>query len=125
MSCATSAQSLTAFWTDLGDRMAKIPCWSPCRSSAAPRARTATAAPTTATPTSCSSSAGRCTAGKVYGQWPGLDQSQLYEGRDLALTTDFRHVLGEGVQRHLGNKDLATIFPGFENDPRRFLRLLG
>jgi uncharacterized protein (DUF1501 family) len=32
--------------------------------------------------------------GKVYGQWPGLDFSQLYEGRDLALTTDFRRVLG-------------------------------
>ncbi|MFI5090780.1 MAG: DUF1501 domain-containing protein [Terriglobales bacterium] len=63
--------------------------------------------------------------GRVYGQWPGLDQSQLNEGRDLALTTDFRRVLGEGVYRHLGNKDLATIFPGFENDPRRFLRLLG
>jgi uncharacterized protein (DUF1501 family) len=63
--------------------------------------------------------------GRVYGQWPGLDQSQLYEGRDLALTTDFRRVLGEGVYRHLGNKDLATIFPGFENDPRKFLRLLG
>ena len=62
--------------------------------------------------------------GRVYGPWPGLDQSQLYEGRDLALTTDFRRVLGEGVYRHLGNKDLATIFPGFENDPRRFLRLL-
>jgi uncharacterized protein (DUF1501 family) len=63
--------------------------------------------------------------GRVYGQWPGLEQSQLYEGRDLALTTDFRSVLGEGVYRHLGNKDLATVFPGFENDPRRFLRLLG
>jgi len=63
--------------------------------------------------------------GRVYGQWPGLDQSQLNEGRDLALTTDFRRVLGEGVYRHLGNKDLAIIFPGFENDPRRFLRLLG
>jgi uncharacterized protein (DUF1501 family) len=63
--------------------------------------------------------------GRVYGQWPGLEQSQLNEGRDLALTTDFRRVLGEGVQRHLGNKDLATVFPGFENDPRRFLRLLG
>ena len=63
--------------------------------------------------------------GRVYGQWPGLEQSQLYEGRDLALTTDFRRVLGEGVYRHLGNKDLATVFPGFENDPRRFLRLLG
>jgi len=63
--------------------------------------------------------------GRVYGHWPGLETSQLYEGRDLALTTDFRRVLGEGVYRHLGNQDLATIFPGFENDPRRFLRLLG
>ena len=38
---------------------------------------------------------------RVYGQWPGLDQSQLYEGRDLALTTDFRRVLGEGVYRQI------------------------
>src|SRR6202049_1465720 len=35
--------------------------------------------------------------GKVYGRWPGLDQAQLYEGRDLALTTDFRQVIGEAV----------------------------
>ena len=35
--------------------------------------------------------------GKVYGDWPGLQDEQLYEGRDLALTTDFRDVLGELV----------------------------
>jgi uncharacterized protein (DUF1501 family) len=63
--------------------------------------------------------------GKVYGRWPGLDQSQLYEGRDLALTTDFRQVVGEAVARHLGNKNLGEVFPGFENQPGRFLRLLG
>ena len=63
--------------------------------------------------------------GKVYGRWPGLDQSQLYEGRDLALTTDFRQVLGEAVARHMGNKNLATVFPGFDNQPGKFLRLLG
>jgi len=63
--------------------------------------------------------------GKVYGQWPGLAPEQLYEGRDLALTTDFRRVLGEGVYRHLGNKQLATVFPGFESSPRNFLGLLG
>ena len=62
--------------------------------------------------------------GKVYGRWPGLDQSQLYEGRDLALTTDFRTVLGEVVSRYLGNKDLKTVFPGFEQ-PGSFLSLLG
>ena len=62
--------------------------------------------------------------GKVYGPWPGLYQSQLYEGRDLALTTDFRQVLGELVALHLGNKSLDQVFPGFENQRNKFLRLL-
>jgi uncharacterized protein (DUF1501 family) len=53
--------------------------------------------------------------GKVYGRWPGLDPAQLNEGRDLALTTDFRCVLGEAVSRHLGNPELSTVFPGYGN----------
>lgn len=63
--------------------------------------------------------------GKVYGRWPGLDQSQLYQGRDLALTTDFRQVLGEAVARHMGNKNLSEVFPGYENQAGNFLRMLG
>jgi uncharacterized protein (DUF1501 family) len=63
--------------------------------------------------------------GKVYGRWPGLDQSQLYDGRDLAVTTDFRLVLSEVVSQYLGNKDLRTVFPGFENQSGQFLKLLG
>jgi len=63
--------------------------------------------------------------GRVYGQWPGLDQSQLYEGRDLAVTTDFRRVLGEAVSRHLGNERLDQVFPGFDGQPGKFLRYLG
>ena len=63
--------------------------------------------------------------GKVYGQWPGLDQSQLYEGRDLALTTDFRRVVGEAVARHLGNDKLAQVFPDFDNSKDKFVRYLG
>jgi len=63
--------------------------------------------------------------GRVYGRWPGLDQSQLYEGRDLALTTDFRQVIGEAVFRHMGNKNLAEVFPGYENQAGKFLRYLG
>jgi uncharacterized protein (DUF1501 family) len=63
--------------------------------------------------------------GKVYGRWPGLDQSQLYEGRDLALTTDFRLVLGEVVSKYLGNKDLGNVFPGFTGQPNQFVRFLG
>jgi uncharacterized protein (DUF1501 family) len=62
--------------------------------------------------------------GKVYGRWPGLDQSQLYEGRDLAVTTDFRRVLGESVAKHLGNSKLEQVFPGFENS-EKFLEYLG
>ena len=63
--------------------------------------------------------------GKVYGRWPGLDQSQLYEGRDLALTTDFRTVLGEAVYKQIGNKDLGRVFPGFDDPPKNFLGLIG
>ena len=51
--------------------------------------------------------------GKVYGDWPGLKSDQLYEGRDLALTTDFRDVFGEIAVKHLGTNKLQTIFPGY------------
>ena len=51
--------------------------------------------------------------GKVYGRWPGLAPEVLYEGRDLNLTTDFRTVCSEVISRHLGQKDLSKIFPGF------------
>jgi uncharacterized protein (DUF1501 family) len=63
--------------------------------------------------------------GKVYGRWPGLDQSQLYEGRDLAVTTDFRRVIGGAVYQHLGNKNLDAVFPTFPNQPGTFLHVLG
>jgi len=52
--------------------------------------------------------------GKVYGDWPGLEQEQLYEGRDLNVTTDFRTVLSELVSKQMGNRDLGDIFPGFQ-----------
>jgi uncharacterized protein (DUF1501 family) len=63
--------------------------------------------------------------GKVYGRWPGLDPSQLNEGRDLALTTDFRTVVGEAVNTHLGNRNLAAVFPGFDQRLNRSLQILG
>ena len=62
--------------------------------------------------------------GKVYGKWPGLGPDQLNEGRDLALTTDFRSVLGEVLSIHLGSKNLQTVFPGFDNNPSNFPGLL-
>ena len=68
---------------------------------------------------------GAVRGGRVYGRWPGLEQAQLHEGRDLALTTDFRTVVGESIARHLGNRDLNAVFPGFKNAPQSFLRYLG
>jgi uncharacterized protein (DUF1501 family) len=49
--------------------------------------------------------------GRLYGDWPGLEPEQLYERRDLAVTTDFRDVLGELVTGHLGQK-VDQVFPG-------------
>jgi uncharacterized protein (DUF1501 family) len=52
--------------------------------------------------------------GKVHGNWPGLEREQLYEGRDLALTTDFRAVFSDVLTRHLGASTLAPVFPGYD-----------
>jgi uncharacterized protein (DUF1501 family) len=60
---------------------------------------------------------GSVRGGKVYGDWPGLEPEQLYEGRDLNVTTDFRTVLSECVKHQLGNQNMASVFPGF-NSPR-------
>jgi len=51
--------------------------------------------------------------GKVHGKWPGLEREQLFEGRDLAVTTDFRDVFGELLTKHLGVTSLATVFPRY------------
>ncbi|HEX3928608.1 MAG TPA: DUF1501 domain-containing protein [Gemmatimonadales bacterium] len=55
--------------------------------------------------------------GKVYGKWPGLAPDARYEGRDLAVTTDFRAVFGEVLHGHLGAADLSRVFPGFTGAP--------
>ncbi len=51
--------------------------------------------------------------GKVHGRWPGLGQAKLYEGRDLAITTDFRDVFAEILSAKLGVKNMAAVFPGY------------
>jgi len=57
---------------------------------------------------------GNVKGGKVYGKWPGLDRDQLYQGRDLAITTDFRDVFAEALKGHLGATDVSKVFPGFK-----------
>ncbi len=68
---------------------------------------------------------GATRGGKVYGQWPGLDADKLYDGRDLALTTDFRDVFGEVAQKHLGNADLKRVFPGYASNAAKFRGVIG
>ena len=58
--------------------------------------------------------------GKVYADWPGLKNDQLYEGRDLALTTDFRDVFSEVAEKHLGADNLKTVFPGYTGGAAKF-----
>ena len=67
---------------------------------------------------------GQVKGGKIYGRWPGLADGQLNEGRDLAVTTDFRQVLGEAVTKSMGARDLDLVFPNARLQPNRFLHLL-
>ncbi len=118
------SQSLAAFWVDLGDLMEDTVVVTMSEFG-----RTARENGNRGTDHGHANvmfvMGGPVTGGKVYGRWPGLDQSQLYEGRDLALTTDFRQVIGEAVSRHMGNKNLANVFPGYDNQAAKFLKVLG
>jgi uncharacterized protein (DUF1501 family) len=69
---------------------------------------------------------GRVNGGKVYGDWPGLAVAQLYQGRDLAVTTDYRHPLAMILERHLRLNDaaLAKIFPGMPPARGNFAQML-
>lgn len=58
---------------------------------------------------------GNVNGGQVYGTWPGLHTDQLYDRRDLDITTDYRQVLSEILIRRMGNPNLGAIFPGYQN----------
>ncbi len=63
---------------------------------------------------------GPVNGGRVLGKWPGLDPASRFEGRDLAVTTDFRDLFAEILARHLGATDLGAVFPGFTPAAARF-----
>jgi uncharacterized protein (DUF1501 family) len=67
---------------------------------------------------------GNVKGGKVYGKWPGLADHQLNEGRDLAITTDYRAVLGEVVSKTIGANNLEITFPGARLQTDGFLNLI-
>ena len=56
---------------------------------------------------------GGVNGGQVYGNWPGLANEQLYDRADLAVTTDYRQVLGELLLNRLKNPNLEAILPGY------------
>ena len=65
--------------------------------------------------------------GNVNGKWPGLSAENLYQGRDLAVTTDFRDVACAVLSRHLNLtiQQLAAVFPKFQTGPGKLPALLG
>ncbi len=105
-------QSLAAFYNDLGDRMEDVVVVTMSEFG-----RTARENGNRGTDHGHANVmfvlGGSVQGGRMHGTWPGLAPEQLYEQRDLQLTTDFRDVLGELVTRHLGNRSLDTVFPGY------------
>jgi uncharacterized protein (DUF1501 family) len=69
---------------------------------------------------------GPINGGAVYGEWPGLANERLYQGRDLAVTTDFRTAIGTIVERHMGLSDAAlqTVFPATPSGSSTLARLV-
>ena len=117
------SQSIAAFWRDMGDSAENITLVTMSEFG-----RTAHENGTGGTDHGHANAmfvlGGRVNGGKVYGKWPGLANEQLNQGRDLALTTDYRAVLGEVVTNTIGARDLEKVFPGASLNPAGFLRLV-
>jgi uncharacterized protein (DUF1501 family) len=117
------SDSISAFWRDLGDSAGNVTLVTMSEFG-----RTARENGTGGTDHGHANAmfvlGGEVKGGKVYGRWPGLDNDQLNEGRDLALTTDYREVLGEVVSRTLNASNLDLVFPGANIAPSNFLRLV-
>jgi len=112
-------QSLAAFARDLGDKLADVVVLTMSEFG-----RTVTENGTAGTDhghaTSMFVLGGGVRGGRVVGEWPGLAPERRYQGRDLAVTTDFRDLFGEIVARHLAIDQLDAVFPGYAIRPERF-----
>ncbi len=113
------AQSLGAFAQDLGDRMADVVVLTMSEFGRTVR-ENGDAGTDHGHATCMFVLGGPVRGGRVAGQWPGLEPEQRYQGRDLAVTTDFRDLFGEVVARHLGIQQLDVVFPGYQISPERF-----
>ncbi len=118
------AGALSAFWADLGDRAEDVVLVSMSEFGRTVR-ENVTAGTDHGHANVMFVLGGPVAGGKVYGRWPGLEPEQLYQGRDLALTTDFRDVLAEVLTRHLSvaandPAGLAAVFPGYAAEVKNF-----
>ena len=106
------AQSIAALVTDLGDRMENVVILTMSEFGRMAR-ENGTGGTDHGHAGAMFAIGGSVKGHKVHGRWPGLAQEQLYEGRDLALTTDFRTVFSEIASKHLGAAKLDAVFPGY------------
>jgi uncharacterized protein (DUF1501 family) len=118
------SQSIAAFWNDMGDEAENVVLVTMSEFG-----RTAQQNGTGGTDHGHANVmfvlGGPVRGGKVYGKWPGLSPELLYQNRDLAITTDFRQVLGEAAYKTLGAKNMDLVFPGSQLRPAQFLNFLG
>jgi uncharacterized protein (DUF1501 family) len=112
-------QSLNAFWTDLGPRAEDVVVVTMSEFGRAAR-ENGNGGTDHGHANVMFVLGGPVRGRRVAGRWPGMSDDQLYQARDLAVTTDFRDVLAEVVSRHLGVADLAQVFPGFNPTPRNW-----
>ena len=107
------ARAIAALVTDLGDRMADVTILTMSEFGRTVR-QNGTGGTDHGHAGSLFVIGGSVKGGKVHGRWPGLAAEQLHEGRDLALTTDFRTVFGEVAGKALGASRLEVLFPEFD-----------
>jgi uncharacterized protein (DUF1501 family) len=121
---AEFGRSLAAFTRDLGERMADVAVLTMSEFG-----RTVSENGNAGTDhghaTAMMVLGGGTRGGRVLGTWPTLDPSKRFEGRDLAVTTDFRDLFGEVLTSHLGATDLSAVFPGYRLDVARRTGVMG
>jgi uncharacterized protein (DUF1501 family) len=109
---AELAGGLAAFYTDLGDRMRRVTVVT--LSEFGRRVKENSSGGTDhGHGGAMLLLGGGIRGGRVFGTWPGLAPEQLIGPGDLAITTDYRTVLAEVLERRLGNAMLGDVFPGF------------
>jgi uncharacterized protein (DUF1501 family) len=117
------SEGLAAFWTDMGDQAEEIVLVTMSEFGRTCR-QNGTGGTDHGHANAMFVLGGPVRGGKVYGRWPGLAPEQLYQGRDLAITTDFRQVLSEAAYRTLGARNLELVFPQSGLQRRNFLNIL-